>query len=311
MLLLLPGMMPAQKIDHSLAFRDIKSDTYLRMHYDNDYFSATDKNYTQGYSLELVAPFLEKNPVSLVLIQPKKFELRHGLAVEHIGYTPSRIGPAEVQYGERPFAAAIMLKNFVIATDTLQQSRLHSSLNIGLIGPGALGREMQTSIHKVTGNTIPQGWRNQIQNDLVLTYDLGYEKQLLRAQDWGSLSANSSARLGTLFTNASLGLQTTVGLINSPFTALNAPKRFQLYAYSQVSGSLIGYDATLQGGVFNKKSPYTIPSNEIERFTGQFNYGFVLQTKSLYLEYFRAAITREFESGKATRWGGIRIGLQL
>lgn len=72
--------------------------------------------------------------------------------------------------------------------------------------------------------------------------------------------------------------------------------------------NLIGYDATLQGGVFNNDSPYTIPSEEITRLTGQFNYGFILKTKTLYFEYSRTVLTREFDSGSPTKWGGIRIG---
>jgi len=308
LILFFPSILLAQKIDNLASFRDIKSDSYFRYHYDNDYFSGTDENYTQGYNFELVAPFLKKNPINYLFIKPKNSESRYGLAIEHIGFTPPTIGSPEIQFGDRPFAAAIMLKSFVIATDTLKKSRLLSSFNLGLIGPGAFGKEMQVGIHKITGNTIPQGWRNQIRNDLVLNYEMSYEKQLIRTGDYFSLQANSTARLGTLFTNASVGINTTVGLINSPFSAKNKKKKFQFYGYSQVSGNLIGYDATLQGGVFNKESPYTISADEIERFTGQFNYGLVLKTKTLYFEYSRTVLTREFETGTPTKWGGIRIG---
>jgi len=71
---------------------------------------------------------------------------------------------------------------------------------------------------------------------------------------------------------------------------------------------VIGYDATLQGGLFNRKSVYNVSSNDIERFTATFNYGFVVQTKTLYFEYARSAITREFESGSSAKYGGIKIG---
>ena len=306
--LLISGFLSAQKIDKLVSFRDIKSDSYFRFHYDNDYFSGTDENYTQGYSFELVAPFLEKNPANYLFLTPSNSEIRYGLAIEHIGFTAPDIGSPEIQFGERPFAAAIMLKSFAITTDTLAKSRLSSSLSLGLIGPGAFGEEMQEGIHKITGNTIPQGWKNQIKNDVVINYEIAYEKQLLRAGDYVSLQSNSTARVGTLFTNASLGLNTNIGLINSAFSADKRKSKFQLYGYSQVLGNIIGYDATLQGGVFNKDSPYTIPSEEITRLTGQFNYGFILKTRTLYFEYSRTVLTREFDSGSPTKWGGIRIG---
>jgi hypothetical protein len=72
--------------------------------------------------------------------------------------------------------------------------------------------------------------------------------------------------------------------------------------------SVIGYDATLQGGLFNDKSPYTIATRDIERFVGQHNYGIILQTRTLYFEYSRTMITREFNSQTSSKWGGIRIG---
>jgi len=306
--LLIPCLLSAQKIDNLASFRDIKSDSYFRFNYDNDYFSGTDENYTQGYSFELVAPFLEKNPANYLLLTPKNSKAKYGLAIEHIGFTAPNIGSPEIQFGDRPFAAAIMLKSFAITTDTLANSRLTSSLSLGLIGPGAFGEEMQAGIHKITGNTIPEGWKNQIKNDAVINYEIAYEKQLLKAGDYVSIQSNSMAQLGTLFTNASLGLNTNIGLINSVFSANNRKSKFQLYGYSQVLGNIIGYDATLQGGVFNKDSPYTIPSEEITRFTGQFNYGLVLKTSTLYFEYSRTVLTREFDSGSPTKWGGIRIG---
>ncbi|MCB7482093.1 lipid A deacylase LpxR family protein [Christiangramia sediminis] len=306
--LLIPSILSAQKIDNLVSFRDIASDSYFRFNYDNDYFSGTDENYTQGYSLELVAPFLEKNPVNYLFLIPENSKVKYGLTIEHIGFTAPNIGSPEIQFGDRPFAAAIMLKSFAITTDTLARSRLTSSLNLGLIGPGAFGKEMQVGIHEITGNTIPQGWRNQIRNDVVINYELAYEKQLFRAGDYVSLQSNSTARVGTLFTNASIGLNTNIGLINSAFSVNNRKSKFQLYGYSQVLGNLIGYDATLQGGVFNKDSPYTIPAEEITRLTGQFNYGFILKTRTLYFEYSRTVLTREFDAGSPTKWGGIKIG---
>jgi len=311
LLLLIPSFLIAQKIDNLASFRDIKNDSYFRFHYDNDYFSGTDENYTQGYSYELVAPFLEKNPVNYLFLIPRKSKAKYGLAIEHIGFTAPVIGSPEIQFGERPFAAAIMLKSFIITTDTLAKSRLASSLSLGLIGPGAFGKEMQVGIHKITGNTIPQGWRNQIKNDVVINYEIAYEKQLFKAGDYISLQSNTAARVGTLFTNASLGLNTNIGLINSAFSTNKKSSKFQLYGYSQVLGNIIGYDATLQGGVFNHDSPYTISSEEITRFTGQFNYGFVLKTKTLYFEYSRTVLTREFDTGSPTKWGGIRIGFKF
>ena len=310
-LFIVPHFLFAQKIDNMASFRDIKSNHYFRFNYDNDYFASTDKNYTQGYNFELVAPFLKKNPVNYLFLKPSNSEYKYGLSIEHIGYTPDNIKSTEIQYGDRPFAASIMIKSFTVATDTINNSRFVSSLNLGLIGPGAFGKEMQVAIHKATGNTIPGGWQNQIKNDLALNYEVSYEKQLVRYKNLFSLASNTNLRLGTLSTNASIGLNATVGIINSPFSTVKNKNKFLLYIYSQPIVNAIGYDATLQGGLFNKESPYTISSNSINRLTAQFNYGIVLQTKTMYFEYSRTLLTREYNLGNSAEWGGIKIGFKL
>lgn len=311
LIIFIPTLMLAQKIDNMASFRDIKSTSYFRFHYDNDYFTSTDKDYTQGYNFELTSPRLAKNPINHLFITPKNSEFKYGLSLEHIGFTPNNIASDQIQYGDRPFAAAIMLKSFSIATDTIRKTRIISSLNLGIIGPGAFGGDMQTAIHQATGNTIPKGWYNQIKNDAVVNYELTYEKQLLRFHDFFTIQTTATARLGTLFTNASAGLNATLGIINSPFTSVKNKKKFQLYLYTQPLVNVIGYDATLQGGLFNHKSLYTISNSDIERFTAQNNYGIVLQYRWLYLEYTRTLLTREFSYGNSFKWGGIRIGFKL
>lgn len=308
---LFPAIAIAQKIDNLTSIRDIKSTNYFRFHYDNDYFAASDRNYTQGYSFELVTPYFKNNPANYLFLQPKEVQSRYGLAIEHIGFTPERYDVPEIQVGDRPFAAAIYLKSFVIATDSVNKSRFTSSFNLGIIGPAAFGGEMQIGIHEATGNKTPRGWGNQIKNDLVLNYEIGYEKQLLNYKDLFSFQAHANAKVGTLFTNASIGFNSTIGIINSPFSSTKNRSGFQLYAYAQPILKVVGYDTALQGGLFQRSSPYTIDSSRIERLTTQYNFGIVLKTKSLYLEYTGSILSKEFETGNTANWGGIRIGFTI
>lgn len=301
----------AQKIDHLSSYSDIQSNNYFRFNYDNDLFAGTDQNYTQGFSFELVAPFLHANPVNHLFYRPKDFEIRYGLSLEHIAFTPAHFELPEIQIGDRPFAAAVYVKSFMIATDFEKARRFTSSVSVGIIGPTAFGDAMQTTIHKATESQIPLGWDNQIENDLVLTYEMGFEKQLLRVKDLFSLQAQTSVAIGTLFTGATLGMNMTFGIINSPFQIGTNTKGFQLYAYAAPLMNVIGYDATLQGGLINDMSPYTIAAKDVERVTGQFNYGIVLQIKKVYFEYSRTALTKEFATGHSAKWGGIKLGFEF
>ncbi|RLJ68771.1 hypothetical protein CLV86_0160 [Lacinutrix venerupis] len=299
----------AQKIDNMVSFRDINSNSYFRINYENDYFAATDENYTQGYNFEMFLDRLEKNPINHLFYTPENSLTKYGLSIEHIGFTPNDYVSEDIQFGDRPFASAIMLKSMQIAVNTENKTRFTSSFNLGLIGPGAFGKEMQVGIHKWTGNKIPKGWKNQIKNDVVINYELGFEKQILKYNNLLSLQLITNAKAGTLFTNASVGFNTTFGIIDTPFaTKENRKRNFKLYAYFQPMASVIAYDATLQGGLFNTKSPYTIANNNIKRLTAQYHYGIVLKTKTLYFEYSRAVITREFSTGSAAKYGGVKIG---
>lgn len=302
------GITNAQKIDHLVSFRNMDSKRYFRFNYDNDYFAASDKNYTQGYNLEFVSPFFNKNPINSFLITPQNYPLKYGFSIEHIGFTPNRYDLPEIQFNDRPFAASIMLKSFVVAQNADKQLRIHSSVNLGIIGPGAFGEEMQVGIHKATGNKVPRGWRHQIKNDIVVNYNIGIEKQILKVNNLASLQIQSNLNLGTLFTNASVGTNVILGKFKDSFSSEDNQSNFQIYVYAQPVISVVGYDATLQGGLINRDSPYTISSENIERFTSQFNLGMVIQTKTLYFEYTRSSITREFATGALAKWGGIRVG---
>lgn len=237
--------------------------------------------------------------------------MRYGLSIEHIGDTPDNYELLEIQGGDRPFAAAIMLKSFMIASDHLKNSRFTSSFSLGILGPGAYGKEMQVGIHKATGNKIPLGWRNQIKNDIELNYEIGYEKQLVRYLEVFSIQSTMNAKAGTLFTQGSIGVNATLGAINVYFSTTYKRNGVVLYAYAQPVVTVVGYDATLQGGMFNTQSVYTSATGAVERVTGQLNYGIVLKTRTLYFEYSRSIITKEFETGASYKWGGIKIGCTL
>ncbi len=293
-----------------ISYRDMGLDKSFLISYDNDFFTATDRNYTQGYSFMLRHPGLKNNPLYYIFLNAKNAHNRYGVGFEHIGFTPRQIGSPLIQFGDRPFAASAMIKSYKISIDTLKRYRLVSSLNIGVIGPAAFGKEIQTGIHRAIDNVIPQGWQHQISNDIVLNYEVSINYQLLRLSNNLSLEGTGSMRVGTLYTNISTGLISTLGIVNSPFTSNTSNKRFQIYLYAHPQVRLVAYDASLQGGLFTN-SVYTIESSKIERFVGQIDYGLIIQTKKLYFEYGFSRITREFKNGEAYKWGGLKFGFKI
>lgn len=308
-----------QAIDNMASFRMMDANKYIRLHYENDYFTATDYYYTQGINIEMIDPSFNKFPLAKVLIAPKTGTNQFGISIEHNGYTPTSIESDEILYGDRPFAAALMLKTFAMTSDSNRQLRITSSLSLGVIGPAAGGKEMQQSIHRWIQGTEPHGWQYQIQNDFVINYEAGIEKNLLQVKKNFLMNGFANAHVGSLNTKFSSGLVLMVGRLNSSITSIFSKEktgpskkaRLSFHIYAQPMVDAVVYNASLQGGLFNQESPYTISSAEIERITFQGNYGAVFYYRSVYLEYFKTIISKEFETGVYHRWGGIRVGVRL
>ncbi|MCD6012754.1 MAG: lipid deacylase LpxR family protein [Flavipsychrobacter sp.] len=307
-LILLAATANGQAINNTLSYKNINSDKYFRFNYENDFFSGTDMYYTQGIHAELVTPSLKHFPLSKILVHPKYSYTKYGVAIEHNGYTPSSISSDAILYGDRPFVACLFLKTFRISVDTIKKQRFSSSISTGLMGQGAGGKEMQEGIHKWTSSITPHGWSNQICNDAILNYQVDYEKQLLYWNKIFAMDVHGMARIGTLSTKAALSTTLMLGYFENPFgtQAAKGPE-FRIYAYEHPEVSVIGYDATLQGGSFNNTSPYTISSGNTTRAVFQNRFGFVVMYRKLYLEYFQSMHSSDFKTGNYHVWGGIQI----
>ncbi len=312
LLSLLPFVGIGQVIDNTLSFKNINSDRYFRLNYENDFFSSTDKYYTQGINVELVAPWIKTFPLAKVLVHPKYDYIRYGLALAHEGYTPSDFSVPQILYGDRPFAACFFLKTFLIAIDSEKRQRFSTTLSTGVIGQAAGGMEMQTSIHRTLGDIMPHGWPNQVHNDAILNYQVNYEKQLMSLGHAFSLDADGIARAGTLSDKVALGLTIMMGYFDSPFLSGTATgSNFRIYAYEHPQVNAVGYDATLEGGVFNRTSPYTISAADVTPFTFENRFGFVIVYRRLYLEYFQSFISNEFKTGNFHVWGGLQVAVGI
>ena len=239
--------------------------------------------------------------------------------VEHDGYTPTSISHDEILYGDRPFAAALMMRTFSSTEDASRHWRITSSLSLGVIGPAAGGKEMQTTIHRWIKDDAPLGWQHQIRNDVIINYEAGIEKNFLQSGKHFLLNGMTRVRAGTLSTQLSSGLVLLFGRLNSAISAVffrasdshASESSPDLYFYAQPMINLVGYDATLQGGLFNRSSPYTLSSGEIERITFQGNFGVVGHYRSVYLTYSQSILSKEFKTGMNHRWGGVRVGVKF
>jgi hypothetical protein len=71
----------------------------------------------------------------------------------------------------------------------------------------------------------------------------------------------------------------------------------------------VEYNATLQGGMFDRRSVYTISAKNVESLVYQVYSGFAYNCKSFTVSYSYAVLTREFSTGTTHFWGSINLGL--
>ena len=296
----------AQQIDNTSTFRNVNTKSYFRFHYDNDFFTNTDYYYSQGITLEYVHPSLQKFPLARLLYKTKNSDIKYGITFNLFGYTPTSTNSNTILYGDRPFEGSMSLKMFAISSNSAKQQRVSSAIHLGIIGPAGLGEEIQTNIHRWTGNKLPIGWQHQIKNDVILNYQLNLEKKLLATNAF-LLNGAAELRAGTLHDRIGGGINFMAGHFNNPYKA-EKKKKVQYYLYGQSKVNVIGYDATMQGGLFNRKSPYTISSGDVSRITFQADAGISFHFRKLFLDYHQSYLSKEFRTSRTHRWGGVSLG---
>ncbi|WP_426060558.1 lipid A deacylase LpxR family protein [Hymenobacter sp. B1770] len=291
-------------------------DRLLRYTYANDFFYRTDYYFTQGMTLTLVLPSLAHLPTQRLLLRgPAGSTQYHGLTLRYHGFTPLRIQDPFIRVGDRPYAAYMYASFFRVSNQLTQRQRLTSALEVGFIGPAALGKEFQTAIHRATNDPTPRGWDYQIQTDAVLGYRLGYERQLLAAGGVAEVIGTAEASLGTLYTHASAGAQLRMGLLQPYFSSLGVAgatsragqQQWQLYAHTSLEGRLVGYNATLQGGLLNQSNPYVLAAGGVERAVLRNTTGLAVAYKGFSLAANSTWVSPEFAGGRTHRWGQLAI----
>ena len=284
-----------------------KVNRYFSFNYDNDFFSATDRYYTQGVYLELIAPFIKKSPLSRILIPlNKRSQNYYGLTARQDCFTPGSIRYDTLNYLDRPYAATMYLSHFLISIDELKKSTYTTKLDLGIIGPCAVCEEEQKGIHRALVNIQPLGWENQLSTDYIVNYTLGLEQGLFTSKYFEAM-ALGDLRAGTIYDDISLGIMIRGGLMAGYFKQLgiirNATKnKFQLYGFAKAKTRFVGYNAPMQGGLFDRDI-HSLPAASINRYVLQGTYGIVFAYKRFSAEYTKIIQSPEFTRGRSHGWG--------
>lgn len=284
----------------------------FEFNWSNDFEYQTDYYYTNGFSFKFLTTNNNHSALHLILL-PSNFENKEltGYTVVQDIFTPkAKFYIPDQLNGDRPFAAYILIGVNKLSYNEKSNIEIYSELQTGILGPAALGRETQNGIHSLlpTSSKV-NGWENQISNSFMLNYSASIQKNLLLTKHI-ELSPLAYAQLGLPYTNFSLGLQSKIGVFDlfpDKFSYCSSTNwEFYLILSSQLK--VVGYNATLQGGLFSKNF-YTLKN--INRFIGKSNVGFNFRYKSFNLKYLQQFITPEFSGGLHHSWGSISLSIEL
>ncbi len=285
----------------------------VKIGYSNDFFTGSDQYFTQGIHVEIMHPSFRKSPIAFLNFCPQKEALlQYKLGIQQDGFTPTSIRYDSILKNDRPYCASLYFTNSQTVCYEKKKLILTTQIDLGALGPLALGYEEQTAIHKAIGDELPKGWKNQIQNDLILNYKMELQRALIdkRGVD---ISCLSQARLGSMYSDISLGAHLRAGFKQNQYGGQSGQTKqnLQFFAFANAMLKAVAYNATFQGGLLNRTSLYTLKAKEISRLVASYEFGISTSYKRVQINYSHTYISKEFKTGQKHAWGKLSIVIPL
>lgn len=240
---------------------------------DNDLFVSYVKD--QYYSSGLFAKYrwMPEQTADLKIIKT--------LSLHHKIFTPYKSIVSSIQDHDRPFAALLCLTKSRLKAS--EKGLRQSTFQLGIMGPAALGREIQTALHDIYGFPKPIGWTYQIENSPVLGYAYSRTHKLInKDKKFSDSYVGYGVQVGTIYNHITGQIGGRIGFRElAPMhqsmafgTHLDGSnRRIESFLQWQIQAFVIGYDATMQGGLFDNNSPVTFAPN-ILRLNASLGYFF-------------------------------------
>lgn len=238
-----------------------------------------DRGYTQGLRLGLtlkreedlffIFDWIDDNGLSILgggegdtSVRTKQYFFGQNI------YTPKDITVSTPQPDDRPYAAWLYAGGSV-ARQTGRSFEV-IELDVGVMGPMALGKEVQTAWHDIVNTRHPEGWRNQLRNEpgFVMTYMIA--SQLVRHDAGGEangfgfdITPHGSIAIGTIYDYVSVGGTARIGWgrdreivtpnriqPSTPGSDWFSPGSFTGYFFVGAEGRFMARNAFLDGNLF-------------------------------------------------------------
>ncbi len=253
--------------------------------FENDLFTGTDSDYTNGVKYSIISPDLSPrapqrrtmqiprkvlnvlHQVPFIKNAPPETAHRAELALGQNIFTPRDTARSELIEDDRPYAGyTYIATSFHRISDIGELRSQMDTLEVqfGIVGPSSLGEEAQTLIHRIRGLDLPKGWDNQLEDEPALGV-IFERKWLFHPPLKGGWMADTilhaGLALGNVMTYVNAGLEIRAGwnvprsfgvsLIRPAGSAWNSPGAgLSWYLFGAVNGRGVVRDIFLDGSSF-------------------------------------------------------------
>lgn len=130
---------------------------------DSDYSNGVKISYI--YAQESIPKWsrLFRKAYSLLGRDPSEATTNYGISLGHQIYTPENISVEALIPDDRPYAGWLYVGGS--AGFTYGKSLHLFTANVGMVGPSAHGKEVQTEVHSAMRIQKPKGWKNQLHDE--------------------------------------------------------------------------------------------------------------------------------------------------
>ncbi|MCF8367114.1 MAG: lipid A deacylase LpxR family protein [Bacteroidales bacterium] len=313
------------QISNNVAGQLVYQPHTFRIYLDNDFLnfrgSGTDRYFTNGLRMDFY--YTKKQKVkfpSSLLLKISDDNNVFGWGIAQFMFTPKHIDVKEIQYGDRPYAGALYMIHSLQSINNIQNIKITTEMFFGVIGQLSLAKESQTWIHEMINYTKPEGWGNQISNDLILNYNINIEKQLLYPSKSVLLVGFVETFSGTLYNAAGAGFMLRIGKFDNyldgvSFSPGSSKNKFQLFVFMRPTARIVLSNALLQGGLIHQMSShedtYALDKDQLERLNVLYQVGLNFEMSKFSISISQKLQTSEFKGQYVQEVGNITTVIKL
>ncbi len=241
---------------------------------ENDTVSGTDRDYTNGFLFEYLSNEKQGSHWARNLIEVIPFlnygdRLRYSLSFGQSIFTPRDTQERDLIENDRPYAGWLYGSLGAIAYDENYGLFQTVSLDVGVVGPAALGREVQNTTHRIMNIPTAKGWDNQLHNEpgFILSYERKWRQFHYKPDPEGrfgiDLMPHVGVSLGNVMTYGSAGASMRIGFdleddFGAPRIRPSVPgssyfklnNRLSGYFFAGIEGRGVARDIFLDGNTF-------------------------------------------------------------